>query len=231
MQSSGASMLALLLAQKPNSTAYVDLWSGYCAPSVPSGHDVVVKVVCTTAFTLSQHKASFRPDATVLFVRHPFTNALSLNRKAYRDESGAMEDKFRILDTVFQARDEYDVLMTYEDLTGDLDAVARESVSLGWGFDSSWAAFSRSSAEIVRANEQAYPGLDVWCADPDVPGKAQTQGHGTPYGFGQSRPHGLTAVYDYEPSASAEFASIRSLCPNLCTFYDERVSAAPVKRS
>jgi hypothetical protein len=92
MQSSGASTLAFLLAQKPGCAAFVDIWTHYVAPSLPGDGDVVAKVVVTTAFPLALHQERFQPDCTVLFLRHPEANYRSLATKPYRHHCGFMEE-------------------------------------------------------------------------------------------------------------------------------------------
>src|SRR5262249_909922 len=93
MQSSGASTICLLLAQKPNWLGFIDVWSMFAAPTIPAGQDAVAKVVATTGFPLALHKERFQPDATFLVLRHPFDLVSSLERKAYANDDGLMEEK------------------------------------------------------------------------------------------------------------------------------------------
>jgi len=54
------------------------------------------------------------PDRVVLFVRDPHDNCVSLQTKDYRDMSGAIDDKFRVLEDVFRMRDQFDAVIAYE---------------------------------------------------------------------------------------------------------------------
>jgi hypothetical protein len=71
MQSSGASAITFTAAQKPDCVAFVDIWSHFAAPQLGTSRDVVAKVVVTTAFPRSLHRGRFRPDYTILVLRHP----------------------------------------------------------------------------------------------------------------------------------------------------------------
>jgi hypothetical protein len=156
MQSSGASTLAFLLAQKPDCAAFIDIWAMYAAPSLPGTGDVVAKVVVTTAFPLALHQERFRPDCTVLFLRHPVANRGSLSTKSYRHHCGFMEEKFRLLDAVFESRSGFDAVLCYEDLIYDTTGMLQSVSQLGWACDSN-VRFDRNPAEIQRFNEQRYP--------------------------------------------------------------------------
>jgi hypothetical protein len=159
MQSSGASTLALLLAQKPECSAFVDIWAAYVAPALPGDDDVVAKVVVTTAFPLSLHQERFRPDRTVLFLRHPEVNYRSLEQKRYRHQCGFMEEKFAILDRVFTARAGFDAVWYYEDLILDPGGMHASIKQLGWPLEGRFPRFRRRHREIVSLNDRRYPGL------------------------------------------------------------------------
>jgi hypothetical protein len=161
MQSSGASTLALLAAQKPDSAAFVDIWSMYAAPSLPEqeGLDVVAKVIITTTFPLAFHQERFRPDHTLLFLRHPQTNYRSLAAKIYRNHCGFIEEKFAVLNRVFSDRAAYDSLLHYEDLIFDPQGSGRALESLGWGWDAGFLKFWRTQQQIEAYNNAHFPGI------------------------------------------------------------------------
>ena len=69
MQSSGASIFALIAAQAPDCVAFIDIWSMYVAPRLATKHDVVAKVVVTASYPLQLHRERFRPDLTVLVLK------------------------------------------------------------------------------------------------------------------------------------------------------------------
>jgi hypothetical protein len=159
MQSSGASTLAFLLAQRPLSAAFVDIWNMYAAPSLAGPDDALAKVVVTTAFPLALHQERFRPDRTILMLRHPVANYRSLAAKTYRHECGFIEEKFAILDRVFTAGTAYDWVVHYEDLIFHAPGVLQEVSDLGWACDPAFLALARSQADIVAFNEEKFPAV------------------------------------------------------------------------
>lgn len=157
MQSSGASTLALALAQKPRCAAFVDIWTMYVAPSLSGPDDVVAKVVVTTAFPLALHQERFRPDRTILVLRHPVANYRSLAAKPYRHECGFIEEKFALIDRVFADRSTYDSLVYFEDLVFDPLRVLQTVSDLGWPCSPEYLTFARRPADIVAFNEARFP--------------------------------------------------------------------------
>src|SRR5579864_1092382 len=115
MQSSGASVLALLLGQKPESLAFVDVWNMYAAPELETQHDCALKVVVTAAFSLELHRQRFRPDVILLVLRHPTDNYDSLIAKTYANESGLIDEKFSRLEEVFRGGKGFDHVVHFED--------------------------------------------------------------------------------------------------------------------
>ena len=67
------------------------------------------------AYPLDVHKARFKPDLTVLVLRHPVDNYLSLVHKSYAHESGLMHEKFAVLEGVLTAPPTFDAVVYYED--------------------------------------------------------------------------------------------------------------------
>jgi hypothetical protein len=159
MQSSGASTLAFLLAQKPDCAAFVDIWTMYVAPALPGVGDVVAKVVVTAAFPLAHHQERFRPDCTILFLRHPESNYRSLATKSYRHHCGFMEEKFGIYDRAFAGKCGVDAILYYEDLIVDPVGTLATFNDLGWSSDPGFLRLRRKQADIRRWNELQYPGI------------------------------------------------------------------------
>ena len=188
MQSSGASTMALLLAQSPECAAFVDIWTMYAAPSLPADDDVVAKVVVTTAFPLALHQERFRPDRTILFLRHPEVNYRSLSSKGYRHHCGFMEEKFAVLDRVFADSAAYDAVLYYEDLVLNPRATAEAIIRLGWRWDPDFLRLRRKQGEILALNNARYP---------DLAGRLE-YGAGNHRG-GELQP-GLVALTGLEPS-------------------------------
>jgi hypothetical protein len=157
MQSSGASALAFVLAQKPQCAAFVDIWTMYAAPSLSGSDDALAKVVVTTAFPLALHQERFRPDRTILVLRHPVVNYRSLAKKPYRHECGFVEEKFAVLDRVFADRSAWDAIVHFEDLIFDPLPVLRAVSDLGWECEPRFLRLNRRQSDIVAFNEARFP--------------------------------------------------------------------------
>ena len=205
MQSSGASTLALLLAQKPDCSAFVDIWTMYVAPALPADHAVVAKVVVTTAFPLALHQERFRPDRTILFLRHPQVNYRSLASKGYRNHCGFMEEKFAVLDRVFAAKAAYDAVFYYEDLVLDPAGTAAAITRLGWSCEPDFLRFPRKHREIIDLNNARYPGI----ADR------------LEYGMGNHRPGGVLCGLSGLEDLSTAIPGMDAWCPMVLEHYRE----------
>ena len=159
MQSSGASALAALLGQRPRSAAFIDIWAMYAAPALTGPDSAVAKVVVTTAFPLSLHQDRFRPDKTILVLRHPDANFRSLSTKPYRNHCGFIEEKFAILEETHKNKSSYDLIVYYEDLAFNPVGILNTFSDLGWPCDAGYLDFPRSRSEIVGFNEKAFPSI------------------------------------------------------------------------
>jgi hypothetical protein len=203
MQSSGASTLALLLAQKPRSVGLIDIWAMYAAPRLDGAGDVVAKVVVTTTFPLSMHQARFQPDRTILVLRHPGANHRSLGRREYRHHCGFMEEKFQVLDEVFASGKGFDTVIHYEDLVFD-PPVALDAISaLGWSCEPDFLSFKRSFADIVSFNTARHPNLSE---------RLQ-------FGMGQHHDGGIGQSYAGLSDTTMN-PDVRAWCPNVAAHYD-----------
>jgi len=159
MQSSGATAFSLFLAQRPDCLALVDILSNYAAPCLETGRDVIAKVVITTAYPLEVHRERFRPDRTILFLRDPRRNFESLQRKPYRNHSGLIDEKFTLLDRVFEARDSFDAVIEYEEFVDRAPSVLASVNALGWPVEPSYYAFRRTHMDLAEALWNEVPEL------------------------------------------------------------------------
>jgi hypothetical protein len=206
MQSSGASTLALLLAQKPGSAAFVDIWAMYAAPSLPDQPelDVIAKVVATTAFPLALHQQRFRPDHTILLLRHPQANYESLESKTYRNHSGLIEEKFAVLDQVFRDTSAYDSLLHYEDLIFDPQRTGHIFKSIGWGWNPNFLKFRRNQKQIEKFNNVRFP---------DIAERLE-------YGFGNYHSGRLRQSLADLTELGDSAATVRAWCPAVVEHYE-----------
>jgi hypothetical protein len=159
MQSSGASMLAFTFAQRPRSLAFIDIWNMFAAPELETDRDCVAKVVVTTAFGLEVHRRRFRPDVTILALRHPADTYESLVGKDYANDSGLIDEKFALLDQVFREDRGFDDILFYEDFVFSPQDTIAHANRLGWAIGSEALLFSRTLKDIEQANVDALPDL------------------------------------------------------------------------
>jgi hypothetical protein len=204
LQSSGASVLAYTFAQKRDSLAFVDIWNTYAAPErPPADRDIVAKVVATTAFSLEAHRRRFRPDATVLVLRHPCDTYESLFGKSYANDNGLIDEKFSLLESVFRAGAEFDDILHYEDFAFCPAEVVAQCQRLGWGIGNDALLFGRSPREIEEANVAGWPGI----------------GESLRYGVGNLTQQGVARDRARFSEPWGKTAHLPRLCPSLFEHY------------
>lgn len=206
MQSSGATAFAQVLAQRPGCVALVDIPNNYAAPRVTTALDFVAKAVVTTAYPLAVHVARFRPDKTILLLRDPRGNYVSLSTKDYRHHAGLMDEKFQLLEQIFQNRAEVDAVIHYEDLVGRDPAVMTVLAGLGWPITEEYFHFRRSYDDLLGS---------LWAAEPSLQEEMGVV-------FGNARGGELTARFRDKPWDTALEARVEALCPTLLAHYRAR---------
>ncbi len=209
MQSSGASSFTMFLAQRPEALAMVDTLNNFAAPQVSTPFDFVVKVVITTAYPLAVHVDRFHPDRTILFLRDPRDNYVSLRSKNYRNYSGLMREKFRLLEEIFAERSRYDAVIHYEDFVArDPDVIATIR-RLGWPVEEAHYAFSRRHEDILRA---------LWQHAPDLMEDIEIA-------FGNLQGFEVSERFRDKPADPEVDARLEALCPRLLAYYRGRSGA------
>jgi hypothetical protein len=201
MQSSGASLLAYFLAQKPNTIALIDLYSSILAPTIILKEDVALKCVVTSRYSLREHQDSFNPAKTILFLREPCRNYASLSTKSYRDESGSIDDKFRILESEFVEGAGFDLILRYEDLVASPERALALLDSEGIPVSSEACLFQRPMRDIIDS----------------APYTIRTA-FGFSWGCGGLR-HGEGIRADGTAAAAIEgrlLDHLKTLCPSVC---------------
>ncbi len=159
MQSSGASIMAYTFAQLPGSLAFIDIWNMFGAPELTTDRDCVAKVVVTTTFSLVTHQRRFRPDITILVLRHPIDNYYSLCGKDYANDSGLIDEKFAQLEEVFRMGVGFDHVLYYEDFAFSPRKLIDFCGRIGWNLDYEALSLSRSPRQIEELNSASIPGL------------------------------------------------------------------------
>lgn len=208
MQSSGATAFTLFLAQRPDCLGLVDILNNYAAPPLETDKDVVAKVVVTTAYALEVHQARFHPDKTILFLRDPRDNYASLSRKSYRNHSGLIEEKFAILDLLFEKRTSFDAVIFYEDFVARSPAVLEEVNRLGWPVSAEYYSFRRTHVELAQA---------LWNEVPSLFDNIE-------FSYGNVQSTEVSARFRSQPLDDAFGSRLEALCPRLLKHYRQRES-------
>lgn len=216
MQSSGASTFAHFLAQRPDSLAIVDVLNMYAAPRIEARVPALAKCVVTTSFPLDLHVERFRPDKVVLLLRRPYDNYHSLMSKPWRNHSGLIDEKFAVLERVFQERGRFDAVILYEDFVARRRPVFDALDALGWPAEEGWFGFPRSQNDMANF---------IWEHEPDLFQRFELA-------FGNFHHGGVSERYARKPFQAEIDARVRALCPGVAAFYDERDRAgAPAAAS
>jgi len=205
MQSSGASTFLFLLAQIPGSVAVVDLWVGRPAPSPEQlglsdeVTAVLLKATINTAVDVGAYMRAFRPDVSILLLRHPAHNLKSLASKFYRDTAGSPGQKFLALEAAFASRDRlgFGLTIAYEDIFRYREKVVRRlQAKLGLSRAASDCLFDfKRKVEHIQAFTNHHC---AWCGDT----------YTTQWGYGNLR--GADATSADSSSSSSEPA--REVC-------------------
>lgn len=209
MQSSGASVFTYFLAQRLGCLALVDILNMYAAPRLRSRLDIVAKCVVTTSFPFELHAERFQPDKTLLLLRDPRDNYASLKTKSYRNHSGLMHEKFRLIDQIFAERARFDAVVHYEDFIDR--AGAEDSVrALGWPVAAAYYDFSRTADQMIA---------DLWRHEPELFDDFEPA-------FGNCDQRGFKPERRRKLRDPASESVLEELCPALLAHYREREGGA-----
>jgi hypothetical protein len=151
MESSGASTFCLFLGQREGAVAVVDLWSHCLAPPLAVDVPIVLKATVTTTYRAEDHVRSFRPDASILFLRDPVAVYRSLTKYEYANYEGSVEDKLVRFDEEYSPA-RFDLVIRYEDFVRREPSVIRAIDELGWICTNSYYDLPRSIDDIRQTN-------------------------------------------------------------------------------
>eukprot|EP00927_Polykrikos_kofoidii_P086551 TRINITY_DN9731_c0_g3_i1.p1 TRINITY_DN9731_c0_g3~~TRINITY_DN9731_c0_g3_i1.p1 ORF type:complete len:726 (+),score=126.97 TRINITY_DN9731_c0_g3_i1:52-2229(+) len=197
LQSSGCSLFAKLLAQRRGTLVYPDMHVYVQPNSLPAIHDldtedvdfVVLKTtiqgdeVADPLERLQQMKARFKPDKTVLFLRHPGNNLMHLVKHSldkvdtdcaphelsnfgYGSRCGSPQGKLRSLEVLWQEREDiFDAIVCLTDLIADKsrwDELIWTMNAIGYPLDRGHFAMSVSNVEVAafakkRQGKASFP--------------------------------------------------------------------------
>lgn len=207
LQSSGASTVTAFLAQRPDCVPVIDTLNAVLAPPLNTARPAVVKAVITRRYTLAQHQAAFRPDATLLVLRDPRVNWVSLATKPWATLSGTMEEKFARLETLVRAPSPHgiDAILRYEDLLARAPVVTETLRRLNWPPDPAWYELPRDRDAMMAS---------LWEHCPET-----FTSHRDGFGFGNFQGQRLDPRLCDKPVDAAAEAIVRRLCPTALAFY------------
>jgi hypothetical protein len=158
MESSGASTFCLFLGQRAGTVTVVDLWSQCLAPPLVVDVPIVLKATVTATYRAEDHLRSFRPDASILFLRDPVAVYRSLIKYEYANYEGSVEQKLIRFDEEYSPT-KFDLVIRYEDFVRRDPAVISAIDELGWICSSSYYDLPRSLDDIRETNFHKSPWL------------------------------------------------------------------------
>jgi hypothetical protein len=209
MQSSGATLVALLLAQRVESVAILDVYCGRLAPpaaAFPVECPAIVKATVSGACTFADQRARFEPDHTVLVLRHPCHMAVSLLRKPYAEMGGTVDEKLVRFEQAFRERDSFDVAVRYEDLVFRPALVVDSLRAVDPTLSAAALALGRTPAEIVTAARRVRA-LEVEFLSSWAKGNAD--------------PRGLDPRRAFKKVPAELRRHVASLCPEATAAFDQ----------
>lgn len=209
MQSSGASLFTYFLCQKPNTIGVIDLFNKHIAPAFLDVKeiDIILKCVITTRYFFVKHAKNFRANKKILFIRNPYANYVSLKTKPWKNQGGSMENKFRILERVFQKRNKlFNLMVTYEDFINKNDVVMNLK-NVGIDVNDSFYNFNRSVADIRRFNRAHTTKLKL-----------------IKYAKGMIRLGGIDRTLNSNKISKEDMEKVENLCPSVCNFYNAKIN-------
>lgn len=213
MQSSGATLVAVLLSQDHATLAVPDVFCGQVATPAsvfPEDRRVVTKATVAADRTLGDHLCSFRPDRTVLVLRHPCQTVASLCRKPYASDGGPIDIKLARLEETFAARASFDAVVCYEDvvLQPAVAVDALRTIAPGLTLDA-WTM--RRHLDEIEGDARTVPALD--------------ETYITAWGGGNVSTTRIDPHRVFRPVSTRTRAVVEAACPELLRWYDDRYAS------
>jgi hypothetical protein len=141
LQSSGATLFAYFLSQKPRTIGLPDLWANYWSPDCSDvKFDMVLKCVVTKNNPIEGHIERYNPNIKILFLRNLRENKQRLCKKPWANENGTPEEKIEILNKIDKKK--FDYVVTY-------DKFLSKKVPF---FSEKFYEFNRSKNDIINFN-------------------------------------------------------------------------------
>lgn len=155
LQSSGASLFTYFMAQNLNSFAMIDLYCNAVAPPVDfKDGDTIIKCTINPSIPFSQHVKSYNPDKTILVLRDPFDNYVSLKSKPWGND---IESKFELLEKTFSKGEDFDAVIDYSTFVLFPSSIVHILKQKGIPADNDYINFDRTFEDIGRFNYKNIP--------------------------------------------------------------------------
>ena len=210
MQSSGASLVTFFLSQSPGAVGIVDL---FCSQPIPDAEEldelnVVAKATVSLEQSLDSQLERFRPDKSILVLRHPAHNYVALSRKKYVNLCGSIDDKFALLESLYDRLEDFDVVLHYEDFVIHRRATVRQLSEAGVTASKDFYRFHRSREDLVEAGMQ-YD----WFSE----------GFGTKWAFGNVHAGGMSASAVFKHVPADVHDKVKAICPRMYRLCDHHM--------
>lgn len=151
LQSSGASLFTYWLSQTDDYIGVIDLYVGRKPPAKKDilKENVILKTT-VSHLDLDECISVFQPDKTILFVRDPYQNYLSLKRKPFKNTGGNIQEKIKKFDSLFKKREKFDAVISYEDFIQDQDKVIQCLKSVGIPAEKDNYMFYKTPYDVLK---------------------------------------------------------------------------------
>lgn len=203
-ESSGASTFCLFLGQRDGVVAVVDLWSHCLAPPLDVPVPAVLKATVTTTYHAADHLRSYRPDASILFLRDPVAVYRSLTKYEYANYEGTVEDKLARFDSEYGSAP-FDAIIRYEDFIRRDPSVIATLDRLGWPCSESFYELPRPIDDIRQTNFMH----SAWLR----------QNYEKSWAFGNFKGARISPDFVRVDHPPETVAKVTALCPKLTALY------------
>jgi len=211
MQSSGSSVFSLWLSQLKDSIGVIDVYAKGGAFSHEDFWDGNVFLKATVNKSkLSDHFSKYKPHKSVLYLRNPYQNFVSLSTKRYRDLNGDLLEKFRIMDSVLaNESDSFDTIVTYEDFIKNREDFVDNLFENGVPASMKNYDFKRGFYDILDFNTRRS--------------KVLKESYESRWGVGNIHTGKLKNIQEIKYEISQDVINVvNEICPNMVAYYEKR---------
>ncbi len=212
LQSSGASFFTFLLGQTPQSAVILDLYNQVLMPElkgIDDNIDLIGKCVIGSEYQIEEHKRTFKPDKTILFLRHPIHNYQSLANKDYSNENGTITEKFQVANQLLLNWTQYfDLLVHYEDIFFKTESLIQTLNKEGIPFHKSYFKMERDLETVINFTRNQSEWLNQY--------------YNVKWGPGNLTPKNTNLVHKvFKPYSPITSLKLKAISPQLFAHYSQ----------